>query len=56
MISFPVHFIDEELPVPDKAPTPGQHRDEILKRCLHYDENRISELEEKGVFGSKKKQ
>ncbi|MCB1615839.1 MAG: CoA transferase [Pseudomonadales bacterium] len=54
MISYPVHFIDEELPEPTKAPTPGQHRDEILKRCLHYDEARIAELEAKGAFGHKK--
>ena len=53
MISFPVHFIDEELPVPSKAPTPGQHRDEILKRCLNYDDAKIAELEKKGAFGLK---
>ncbi len=53
MISYPVHFIGEELPVPTRAPTPGQHRDEILKRCLNYDEAKIQELDEKGAFGKK---
>jgi crotonobetainyl-CoA:carnitine CoA-transferase CaiB-like acyl-CoA transferase len=54
MMSYPVHFINETLPEPTKAPTPGQHRDEILKRCLNYDESKISALAEKGAFGSKK--
>jgi crotonobetainyl-CoA:carnitine CoA-transferase CaiB-like acyl-CoA transferase len=53
MISWPVHFVGEELPVPTKAPTPGQHRDEILKRVLKYNDAKISEMEKKGAFGKK---
>jgi crotonobetainyl-CoA:carnitine CoA-transferase CaiB-like acyl-CoA transferase len=53
MMSYPVHFVGEELPVPTKAPTPGQHRDEILKRVLHMDDAKIAEMESKGAFGKK---
>ena len=43
-----------ELPVPSKAPEPGQHRDEILRDVLGYDDARISELDTAGAFGTKK--
>ena len=53
MMSYPVHFVGEELPVPTKAPTPGQHRDEILKRVLNYDDAKIAAMDAKGAFGKK---
>jgi len=51
MMPFPVRFIDEELPVPEKAPTPGQHRDQVLADVLDYDDAKIAALAEAGAFG-----
>jgi crotonobetainyl-CoA:carnitine CoA-transferase CaiB-like acyl-CoA transferase len=50
-LGFPVKFVGEELPVPAKAPTVGQHNDEVLK-AHGYDEARIAALRESGVLGS----
>ncbi len=49
----PIKPVDGELPVPTMAPTPGQHRDEILADVLGYDETRISELDASGAFGKR---
>jgi crotonobetainyl-CoA:carnitine CoA-transferase CaiB-like acyl-CoA transferase len=54
MMSYPVHFIDGRIAVPDKAPTPGQHRDEILEALPEFDDAKIADLEAKGAFGGKK--
>jgi crotonobetainyl-CoA:carnitine CoA-transferase CaiB-like acyl-CoA transferase len=47
----PIKLIDEELPVPTKAPTVGQHTDEVLTGVLGYDEARIAALREDGALG-----
>jgi crotonobetainyl-CoA:carnitine CoA-transferase CaiB-like acyl-CoA transferase len=47
----PLHFIDEELPRPAKAPTVGQHTEEVLRRVLGYDEAQIGAAREAGAFG-----
>jgi crotonobetainyl-CoA:carnitine CoA-transferase CaiB-like acyl-CoA transferase len=48
----PLHFIDEELPAPAKAPTVGQHTEEVLRSVLGYDDDRIASAREGGAFGS----
>jgi crotonobetainyl-CoA:carnitine CoA-transferase CaiB-like acyl-CoA transferase len=48
----PLHFIDEELPPPAKAPTVGQHTEEVLRTVLGYDEARVAEARAAGAFGS----
>jgi crotonobetainyl-CoA:carnitine CoA-transferase CaiB-like acyl-CoA transferase len=53
MMPFPVRFIDEELPTPAKAPTPGQHRDQVLADVLGYDDASIAALEAAGAFGKR---
>jgi crotonobetainyl-CoA:carnitine CoA-transferase CaiB-like acyl-CoA transferase len=40
-----------ELPPIRKAPTVGQHNDEVLRDVLGYDDARIAELKESGVLG-----
>jgi crotonobetainyl-CoA:carnitine CoA-transferase CaiB-like acyl-CoA transferase len=47
----PLHFVDEELPPPAKAPTVGQHTDDVLKSVLGWDDARIAEAAGAGAFG-----
>jgi crotonobetainyl-CoA:carnitine CoA-transferase CaiB-like acyl-CoA transferase len=51
MLPFPVHFPDEELPAPSRAPTVGEHTDEVLSRVLGYDAARIARLRAQGALG-----
>ncbi|HYZ69701.1 MAG TPA: CoA transferase [Mycobacterium sp.] len=50
-LPFPVNFCDEQLPVPHKAPTAGQHTDEVLREVCSYDDTRLTALREAGAFG-----
>lgn len=50
-LPLPVKVVGEELPLPTRAPTVGQHTDDVLSSVLGLDEARISELREAGVFG-----
>jgi crotonobetainyl-CoA:carnitine CoA-transferase CaiB-like acyl-CoA transferase len=47
----PIKVVGGELPVPAKAPTPGQHSEEILAEVLGYDDARIAALRESGALG-----
>jgi crotonobetainyl-CoA:carnitine CoA-transferase CaiB-like acyl-CoA transferase len=47
----PLHFIDEELPRPTKAPTVGQHTEEVLRSVLGYDDDRVAAARSAGAFG-----
>jgi crotonobetainyl-CoA:carnitine CoA-transferase CaiB-like acyl-CoA transferase len=47
----PIKVVGGELPVPSKAPTVGQHAEEILTGVLGYDEARITALRESGALG-----
>ena len=49
----PIKVVGGELPVPTKAPTPGEHTAEILKDALGYDDARIAALRDAGAFGKK---
>ncbi len=51
MLPFPVKIQSETLPVPEKAPTLGQHTDEVLRDVLRYDEQEIARLREAGALG-----
>jgi crotonobetainyl-CoA:carnitine CoA-transferase CaiB-like acyl-CoA transferase len=48
----PLHFVGEELPHPDKAPTVGQHTEAVLRSVLGYDDNRIAAARDDGAFGT----
>lgn len=54
MLTFPGQFQDEVLPLPSKAPTPGQHTDEVLKGVLGYDDDKVGALRAAGVMGTPK--
>jgi crotonobetainyl-CoA:carnitine CoA-transferase CaiB-like acyl-CoA transferase len=47
----PIKLLGEELPVPAKAPTVGQHTDEILREVLGYDDARVAALRKAGALG-----
>ncbi len=51
-IFTPLHFVGEDLPAPAKAPTVGQHTEEVLRSVLGYDDTRIAAAREGGAFGS----
>jgi crotonobetainyl-CoA:carnitine CoA-transferase CaiB-like acyl-CoA transferase len=52
MLAFPVHFMGEELPEPERAPTAGEHTEEVLRNVLGYEATTINKLREEGVFGA----
>lgn len=51
MLAFPVHFVGEELPLPTRAPTVGEHTQEVLRGVLGYGDNVIESLRAAGAFG-----
>ncbi len=50
-LSTPLKFVDEELPVPEHAPTVGQHTDEVLRDVLGWDDARIGASRARGGLG-----
>jgi len=47
----PIKLVGEALPVPSKAPTAGEHTDQVLRDVLGYDEERIAALRAAGALG-----
>jgi crotonobetainyl-CoA:carnitine CoA-transferase CaiB-like acyl-CoA transferase len=50
-LPFPVRFVGEELPLPEKAPTVGEHTYEVLRAVCDYDDTQIAELRSAGALG-----
>ncbi|HEY8527732.1 MAG TPA: CoA transferase [Acidimicrobiales bacterium] len=50
-LPFPVKIVGDELPVPSKAPTVGEHTDVVLHEVLGYDDERIAALRAAGALG-----
>lgn len=50
-LATPIKLVDTPLPHPTKAPTVGQHTDEILHEVLGYDDDRIAALREAKALG-----
>ena len=50
-LGFPVNFAGEELPAPEKAPTPGEHSYEVLRAVCDYDDEEIARLRRAGALG-----
>ena len=40
MLPTPIKFVDETLPMPTKAPTVGQHTEQVLRDVLGWDDDR----------------
>ncbi|MFT5442538.1 MAG: crotonobetainyl-CoA:carnitine CoA-transferase CaiB-like acyl-CoA transferase [Myxococcota bacterium] len=53
MMPLPIKFLDEELPEPGMAPTPGEHTDDVMGSVLGYDASKIASLRDAGAFGKK---
>lgn len=50
-LPLPVKVVGGELPTPTKAPTVGQHTDEVLTKVLGYDAANIQRLRDSGALG-----
>lgn len=50
-VPSPIKLLGEELPLPAKAPTAGQHTDAVLHDVLGYDDERIAALRAQGALG-----
>jgi crotonobetainyl-CoA:carnitine CoA-transferase CaiB-like acyl-CoA transferase len=48
----PIRFLDDELPVPAKAPTLGEHTEAVLREVLGLDDAEIDRRRAAGAFGS----
>ena len=50
-LPFPVKLVGADLPVPTKAPTQGQHTDDVLRTVLGKSDAEITTLRDAGVLG-----
>jgi len=50
-VPSPIKLIGEELPIPTKAPTVGEHSEAVLRDVLGYDDARIAQLRGGGALG-----
>jgi len=50
-LPFPVKFVEETLPEPSRAPTVGEHAEEVLREVLGYDAERLARLRDSGALG-----
>ncbi len=50
-LPIPINVLDDEQPVPEHAPTVGEHTDDVLTRVLGYDDARMNALKESGALG-----
>jgi crotonobetainyl-CoA:carnitine CoA-transferase CaiB-like acyl-CoA transferase len=50
-VPTPIKYLDADLPELTKAPTVGQHTDQILRDVLGYDDTRIADLRSGGTLG-----
>jgi crotonobetainyl-CoA:carnitine CoA-transferase CaiB-like acyl-CoA transferase len=50
-LGSPLKFEGEALPEPAKAPTVGQHTDEVLRDVLGWDDDRLAAARAAGAFG-----
>jgi crotonobetainyl-CoA:carnitine CoA-transferase CaiB-like acyl-CoA transferase len=50
-VPSPIKVVDEDHPLPTKAPAAGEHTDAILRDVLGYDDERIAALRAAGALG-----
>jgi crotonobetainyl-CoA:carnitine CoA-transferase CaiB-like acyl-CoA transferase len=52
MLGTPIKFVDETLPMPTKAPTVGQHTEQVLRDVLGWSDDQIASARAAGAFGT----
>jgi crotonobetainyl-CoA:carnitine CoA-transferase CaiB-like acyl-CoA transferase len=50
-LPFPVRFVGEQLPLPEQAPSIGEHTYEVLRAVCDYDDAEIAALRNSGALG-----
>jgi crotonobetainyl-CoA:carnitine CoA-transferase CaiB-like acyl-CoA transferase len=50
-LPLPLKIVGQDLPLPDKAPTVGEHTESVLKDVLGYDDALIARLRAAGALG-----
>jgi crotonobetainyl-CoA:carnitine CoA-transferase CaiB-like acyl-CoA transferase len=53
MLGSPIKFVDEHPAVPTKAPTVGQHTEQVLRDTLGWTDEQIGKARAAGAFGDK---
>ena len=51
MLPTPIKFVGEEMPLPTKAPTVGEHTAEVLRAVLGWSDEQIEAARSAGAFG-----
>jgi len=51
MLPTPIKFVDEDPPPLTKAPTVGQHTEQVLRETLGWSDDQIAKAREAGAFG-----
>ena len=51
MLGTPIKFVDETLPMPTKAPTVGQHTEQVLRERARLADEQIAAARAAGAFG-----
>jgi len=51
MLPTPIKFVEETLPMPAKAPTVGQHTEQVMRDVLGWDDKQIDAARAAGAFG-----
>src|SRR5262245_9717265 len=51
MLPTPIKFVGETLPAPTKAPTVGQHTEDVLRSALGWSDEQIAKARAAGAFG-----
>jgi crotonobetainyl-CoA:carnitine CoA-transferase CaiB-like acyl-CoA transferase len=52
MLPTPIKFVGEQLPVPAKAPTVGEHTEHVLRTVLGWTDDQIVKARDAGAFGA----
>jgi crotonobetainyl-CoA:carnitine CoA-transferase CaiB-like acyl-CoA transferase len=47
----PLRLVGEDLPLPARAPTVGEHTDDVLRTVLGYDDGQVAHLRDAGALG-----
>ena len=51
MLPTPLKFVGEEMPLPTKAPTVGEHTESVLREVLGWTDDQITKARAAGAFG-----